>query len=388
MMIVVDTIVTTVMSVWKASSEELSRENLYGGWATLIVLFILLMLWQFSRFFLAYCSPSKSVLVSDSFRPMNSRSRISEFVTDADLKFLMENLDELFHENDKWEAVIDKSNKNLSYYAKCCKPKDGPLKYLSMTVFDEVSPEVLREFYLDSDYRKKWDKTVVEHEQLQVDKSSGIEVGRTIKKFPLLSPREYVLAWKLWEGRDKTFYCFIKECQHPLAPYHRKYVRVKFFRSGWRIRKVPGRNACEITMFHQEDAGLNTELAKLAFARGIWSYVCKMDDALRRYSSRSSSVTTSANLMQKVPTHLDTIHSNGAHPTILHEHVTDESRKKTLFKRPSGKFVANSLLLVGGAICLSRGHSSLGAKVALAYMLTKLGKHSAKSNPNEQHQGR
>lgn len=67
---------------------------------------------------------------------------------------------------------------------------------------------------------------------------------------------------------------------------------------------VPGSNACEITMFHQEDAGLNMEMAKLAFRKGIWNYVCKMDNALRRYSVRShgltSAVTTSVNLMQKV----------------------------------------------------------------------------------------
>jgi len=57
-------------------------------------------------------------------------------------------------------------------------------------------------------------------------------------------------------------------------------------------------------MFHQEDAGLNVEMAKLAFSKGIWSYVCKMDSALRRYSAAtwhlSSSVNSSVNLMQKV----------------------------------------------------------------------------------------
>lgn len=63
---------------------------------------------------------------------------------------------------------------------------------------------------MDNDYRKQWDKTVVEHEQLQVDKINGVEIGRTIKKFPLLTPREYVLAWRLWEGKDKKFYCFLK----------------------------------------------------------------------------------------------------------------------------------------------------------------------------------
>lgn len=66
---------------------------------------------------------------------------------------------------------------------------------------------------------------------------------------------------------------------------------------------VPGRNACEIQMFHQEDAGLNVEMAKLAFAKGIWSYVCKMDSALRKYSGISHPQSSSAvTLIQKVGT--------------------------------------------------------------------------------------
>ena len=83
------------------------------------------------------------------------------------------------------------------------------MKYLSTTVFENCSPEVLRDFYMDNEYRKQWDKTVVEQEKLQVDSRRGIEIGRTIKKFNLLKQREYVLAWRLWEGKDK-FYCFIK----------------------------------------------------------------------------------------------------------------------------------------------------------------------------------
>lgn len=84
------------------------------------------------------------------------------------------------------------------------------MKYLSVTVFENCSPEILRDFYMDNDYRKQWDRTIVEHRQLQVDENNGVEFGCTIKKFPLLTPREYVLAWRLWEGKDKTFYCFIK----------------------------------------------------------------------------------------------------------------------------------------------------------------------------------
>lgn len=77
-------------------------------------------------------------------------------------------------------------------------------------MFEDCAAEMLRDFYMDNDYRKLWDKTLVEQELLQVDDSNGIEIGRTIKKFPFLTPREYVLAWRLWEGADGTYYCFSK----------------------------------------------------------------------------------------------------------------------------------------------------------------------------------
>lgn len=88
--------------------------------------------------------------------------------------------------------------------------QDGPLKYLSVTIFENCSAEKLRNFYLDNEYRKNWDKTLAVHEQLEVDESNGTEIGRIIKKFPLLTAREYILAWRVWEAKDGTFYCFSK----------------------------------------------------------------------------------------------------------------------------------------------------------------------------------
>lgn len=49
-------------------------------------------------------------------------------------------------------------------------------------------------------------------------------------------------------------------------------------------------------------------------------------------------------------------------------------------RRPSNKLIGNGLILLGGVICLSRGHSNLGAKVAMAYILSKLTKRGAVSN--------
>lgn len=63
-------------------------------------------------------------------------------------------------------------------------------------------------------------------------------------------------------------------------------------------------------MFHQEDAGLNVEMAKLAFSKGIWSYISKMDSALRKYSKisndQSSSAATAVTLIKKVRTFMYT----------------------------------------------------------------------------------
>ncbi|KAK2976405.1 hypothetical protein RJ640_009232 [Escallonia rubra] len=91
----------------------------------------------------------------------------------------------------------------------------SPLKYLSVTVFEDCSAEALRDFYMDNDNRKQWDKTLFEYQQLQMDEDNGTEIGRIIKKksrfkFPFLTPREYILAWILWEGKNETYYCFSK----------------------------------------------------------------------------------------------------------------------------------------------------------------------------------
>ena len=86
------------------------------------------------------------------------------------------------------------------------------MKYLSVTTFEDCSVDMVLDFYMDSDYRMEWDKTVVQDQQLQLDQTTATEFGRTVKKFPWLTRREYVLAWKLWQGTDGSYYCFTKVC--------------------------------------------------------------------------------------------------------------------------------------------------------------------------------
>lgn len=72
--------------------------------------------------------------------------------------------------------------------------------------------------------------------------------------------------------------------------------------------------------------------------------------------------------------------------------ITGEgAKRKKLLRKPSKKQIAKGLLLVGGAVgsavCLSRGHSALGAKVALAYFLTKLSKRGGPQSQTAQNAG-
>ncbi|KAI8544863.1 hypothetical protein RHMOL_Rhmol08G0328000 [Rhododendron molle] len=328
-------------------------------------------------------SPSKD-------HPHKYNHRVSEAISDLDLRNLIDSLDEKSYELEKWDTVIDRQQNLLAYSAKSCKPKDGPLKYLSVTIFENCSAEKLRNFYMDNEYRKNWDKTLAVHEQLEVDESNGTEIGRIIKKFPLLTGREYILAWRVWEAKDGTFYCFSKVMRYDgkktVVLYKEKTVNILWPQDrrsmyvlnssnlvGESGKALPGRNACEIKMVHQEDAGLNAEMAKLAFSKGIWSYVCKMDHALRQYSAvkclQSSLGVTAVTLIQQVPEELNSLaHISG--PTYPENSATNcgqiacEGRERKFLKRPSNKLMAKGLILLGGAFCMSRGHSNLGAKLA------------------------
>lgn len=72
-----------------------------------------------------------------------------------------------------------------------------------------------------------------------------------------------------------------------------------------------------------------------------------------------------------------------AHTEILTESAIScqvrQEHNRRFSRRPSNKLIGKGLILLGGVICLSRGHSNLGAKVAMAYILSKLIKRGAAS---------
>ncbi|KAJ6835999.1 phosphatidylcholine transfer protein-like [Iris pallida] len=163
------------------TSAEFWRENAAGGWATAAAL-LLVLFWKLLR-----TLSGRRVLatVPPSPKPNpNPSTGISAIISDEDLRALVEELDGKNQEEETWEDVVEKKNGHIAYSAKCCRPKDGPLKYLSVTVFEKCSTELLRDFYMDNEYRKEWDKTLLEHSMLQVMKPVEQKLGEWLKSSP------------------------------------------------------------------------------------------------------------------------------------------------------------------------------------------------------------
>jgi len=366
------------------SQEDWTRMSWTTVWTTWVALAII-CIFSFTHtiFFLWRRVGNKSTttnLRQETSPSLKTGSAASspELVTEEDLEHVLAVLSQDDSGVDgHWEEVVDKQADTVSYNAKRRDPKDGgATEYLSTTVFENCTTQLVRDYYMDSEFRAGWDKTLIDQRQLEVCSITGTEVGSMVKKFPLMTAREYVLAWRLWEGEDQSYYCVLKACEHKDAPRQSKYKRVEVYNSGWRIRKVPGRDAVEVKMIHQEDGGVKRDLAKVAFRRGIWSFVTKMDTQLRRYAEQASQLkidpVSAVSLAQKVPESLQVKYGSKSTQDLT---ITKTSERqgggKQLGRLSSQKRLARGLLLVGGAVFLSQGSASLGAKIATACIVNR-----------------
>ena len=122
-------------------------------------------------------------------------NRISEQFSEMHLQILLNELEEMFDWEEHWKNIIEKKSGNVSYHVKCCETKvhlltvflslhtwvwylrvpynnctdvtgkdGGPTKYISTTNFEKCTTELLIYFYMDNEFWKEWNKTVVEQD--------------------------------------------------------------------------------------------------------------------------------------------------------------------------------------------------------------------------------
>ena len=344
-----------------------------------------------SCFFAFSDNGSPEVASSGSSSASFSDSRLSKldggsknFVGDGDLKHLYK----LVAEKDggpDWMKMMDRSTSNMSYQAWKREPETGPPQYRSRTVYEDMTPEMMRDFFWDDEFRLKWDDMLLEAETIEECTNSGTMVVKWVRKFPFFcSDREYVIGRRIWE-LGSTYYCVTKGVQYPSIPRHTKPRRVDLYYSSWSIRAVESRkgdgqmSACEVLLFHHEDMGIPWELAKLGVRQGMWGAVKKIDRGLRWYQKLMDSgaplshCAHMAHINSKIsPERMEYLvnTSNDSQEIETCDQIAND-------EKPSGKNV-QKLMVVGGAIALActidRGLLTKAVIFGVARRFAKMGR--------------
>ncbi|XP_061354434.1 uncharacterized protein LOC133299050 [Gastrolobium bilobum] len=219
-----------------------------------------------------------------------AEERGQDIVTQTDLENLLHLLDGKDGVMD-WQIFMDRTTPSMQYQAWRHDPETGPTVYRSRTVFEEATPELVRDFFWDDDFRPKWDPMLAYCEVLEECPHNGTMIAHWIKKFPFFcSDREYIIARRIWQAGN-TYYCVTKGVPYPSLPKRDKPRRVELYFSSWVIRPVESRkgdgqlSACEVILLHYEDMGIPKDVAKLGVRHGMWGAVKKLHSGMRAYQN-------------------------------------------------------------------------------------------------------
>ncbi|KAG8374509.1 hypothetical protein BUALT_Bualt10G0002200 [Buddleja alternifolia] len=296
-------------------------------------------------------SPSLS---SPDYSSSKLGSEKSSVVDEDDLK----HLHKLVEEKDggpAWIQMMDRSTPNMSYQAWRRDPETGPPQYRSRTIYEDATPEMLRDFFWDDEFRLKWDDMILQANTLEECPATGTMVVQWVRKFPFFcSDREYIIGRRIWET-GRTYYCITKGVPNLSVPRRNKPRRVDLYYSSWFIRaaesKRDGRmTACEVLLFHNEDMGIPYEIAKLGIRQGMWGAVKKIDPGLRAYQKHRASgapLSRSAVLAQ-----VNTKFSVDSIESIESTNCATEVESRVSEEKPTGRGIPK-MLVVGGAIALA-----------------------------------
>ncbi|KAF5176912.1 Polyketide cyclase/dehydrase and lipid transport superfamily protein [Thalictrum thalictroides] len=212
-----------------------------------------------------------------------------------------------------WQNMMERSTPSMAYQAWRHEPETGPTIYRTKTVYEDVSPELVRDFFWDDEFRPKWDPMLAHFKLLEECPHTGTMIVHWIKKFPFFcSDREYIIGRRIWES-GKTYYCLTKGVPYPGLPKRDKPRRVELYFSSWIIKPVQSRkedgqlSACEVSLVHYEDMGIPKDVAKLGVRHGMWGTVKKVHSGMRAYQLArkcEASLSRSARMAQittKIP---------------------------------------------------------------------------------------
>ncbi|XP_059449561.1 uncharacterized protein LOC132180673 [Corylus avellana] len=276
-------------------------------------------------------------------------------VTEEDLEHLCQ-LVEMKDGGPPWIHMMDRSAPNLSYQAWRRDLDCGPPQYRSSTVFEDATPEIVRDLFWDDEFRLNWDDMLAFATTIEECPATGTMIVQWIRKFPFFcKDREYIIGRRIWAS-GRSYYCVTKGVPCPSVPRRDKPRRVDLYYSSWCIRAVESKRgngqltACEVLLFHHEDMGIPSEIVKLGVRKGMWGAVKKIEPGLRTYQKARAS---GAPLSQ--PAFMARINSKISSEYLQSLGSSDdlsETQTASTSDKPSGRNISK-LLIFGGAVVLA-----------------------------------
>ncbi|KAJ9173807.1 hypothetical protein P3X46_016908 [Hevea brasiliensis] len=257
-----------------------------------------------------------------------------------------------------WIQMMDRSSPTMSYQAWRRDPETGPTQYRTRTVFEDATPEMVRDFFWDDEFRFKWDDMVIHTAILEECPTTGTMVVQWVRKFPFFcSDREYIIGRRIWES-GRLYYCITKGVPCSSLPRRNKPRRVDLYYSSWCIRAVESKSgdgqltACEVLLFHHEDMGIPLEIAKLGIRHGMWGAVKKIEPSLRAYQKQRAAgdPLSRCAFMAQINTKVSADYLKCLESTAS-SHSSEVEIQDSSSKKPRGNI--HRLLVVGGAIALA-----------------------------------
>ncbi|KAG7632257.1 START domain [Arabidopsis suecica] len=315
-------------------------------------------------------APSSKPVEEEAFSRASDKvtEKEKDVVTEKDLEHLLHLL-EAGNASLEWQSMMDKSTPNMSYQAWRHEPEIGPVVYRSRTVFEDATPDIVRDFFWDDEFRPKWDTMLAYFKTLEEDPKTGTTIVHWIKKFPFFcSDREYIIGRRIWES-GKKYYAVTKGVPYKDLPKRDKPRRVELYFSSWIINAVESRKgdgqmtACEVSLVHYEDMGIPKDVAKLGVRHGMWGAVKKLNSGLRAYQSArkpGTSLSRSAQ-MASITTKLnmDLVVTSGAEEE-------ERGRAVESVRKQNDQFGVDWKWIVVGGVALACGlHSSALGKALM-----------------------
>ncbi|CAA2965835.1 stAR-related lipid transfer 7, mitochondrial-like isoform X1 [Olea europaea subsp. europaea] len=246
-----------------------------------------------------------------------------------------------------WKHMMDRSTHNMSYQAWQRDPENGPPQYCSRTVYEDASPELLRDFFWDDEFRMKWDDMLIHASIIEECPTTGMMIVHWIRKFPFFcSNREYIIGRRIWES-GRTYYCVTKGVPCSSVPRKDKPRRVDLYYSSWYIQAVESRkrdgelSACEVMLFHHEDMGIPWE---------IGGTVRNIDRGFRAYQKARASGAPLSHpaFMAQINTKIDSDYLK----ILEGEEESSETQILDSPGKTKGGVNIPKLLIIGGAIVI------------------------------------